>query len=345
MKNQNSSNKMRAIVLKEYHTNLIKVLKNLEIAEIEIPQPMGDQVLVKVEASPCNPSDIAFMRGMYNVKKTLPKVMGFECSGKIVSTGDSPEASILLGKNVSCFSQGNENGTWAEYFLTSAKNCIPLVEEIDMDQAACLSINPFTAFALFELAKARGSKAIVQTAAAGQIGQIVQKFAMQESMDLINIVRKDAHVEELKNAGAKYVLNLLDEKFNIEFAELCEKLNPTTVFEAVGGETTGNILNLMPENSQVVVYGGLSGDNIGGIDVLQTIFHNKSIIGFNLNDFIENQSADDFEKISLQLQNKIIEKQIETKIQKAIKLDGIVRGLLQYMSKMSDGKILIKPFL
>ena len=80
-------------------------------------------------------------------------------------------------------------------------------------------------------------------------------------------------------------------------------------------------------------------------DVLQTIFHNKSIIGFNLNDFIENQSADDFEKISLQLQNKIIEKQIETKIQKAIKLDGIVRGLLQYMSKMSDGKILIKPFL
>jgi len=343
MDKENIPDRMRAIVLKDYHTNLIKVLKNIEIAEIEVPQAIGDQVLIKVEASPCNPSDIAFMRGMYNVKKTLPKVMGFECSGRVVASGDSTEAAKLLGKNVSCFSQGDENGTWAEYFLTSAKNCIPLLPEMDIEQAACLSINPFTAFALFELAKLRGSKAIIQTAAAGQIGRFIQKFADKESIDIINIVRKESHVEKLKNAGAKFVLNLLDDNFEKELIILVGKLNPTIAFEAIGGETSGKILNIMPKNSQVIISGGLSGENIGGIDVLQTIFYNKSLSGFNLNDYIEKLSSKEFEEISIKIQNKIISKEIETEIQKSIKLDGIVRGLLQYMSKMSNGKILIKP--
>lgn len=336
---------MKALILSEYKSNLSEMLKSLEVKEIETPKPIGKQVLIKIDGSPCNPSDIAFMRGMYNIKKPLPKVAGFEGTGIVVDAGDAPEAQQLLGKRVSTFSQQDENGTWAEYFLSKANKCILLKDEMSSEQAACFFVNPFTAYGLFETAKKRGDKAIIQNAAAGVVGAFVRKLAEKERVPLINIVRRPAHVELLKYQGAEFVLNLRDKEFESQFRDLAHQLKATIAFDAVGGEHSGQLLNNMPSNSKVLLYGGLSGQNASNFDILGTIFHKKSFEGFNLGDWMRETSAERFSDVSNFLQDLIINQEVETKIRKVIKLEDAYEGLYQYVTKMSDGKVIFNPQL
>jgi len=335
--------KMKAIVLEDYNSNLMKALRNLRVIEKPIREVGNEEVVVKIDAAPCNPSDIAYIRGMYNIRKELPAIVGFEGTGTIIASGDDPLAKTLIGKRVSCFTQDNHDGTWGEYFVTKYNNCIEVNEKMELEQAACLAINPFTAYAIFKMAEERNSKAIIQNAAAGQIGICIRAFAKQAKIPVINIVRKEEHMNALRSGGEEYVLNLHEEGFAEALNYFAHKLNATTAFDAVGGELTGTIISTMPDNSQVILYGGLSGDPIRNIEALDIIFHNKSLIGFNLGEWIREISKEKFDQVSHELQEKIIKKEIFTKIQKNYSFDQVVRGLLQYIGHMSDGKILFKP--
>ena len=113
---------MKAIILPDYNANVIRAMKSLEVGDMAIPVPRDKQVLIKVLGAPCNPSDIAFMRGGYGIKKIVPVAMGFECTGVVIETGQDPSARALLGRTVSCFSQDEGNGTWAEYFLANCRD-------------------------------------------------------------------------------------------------------------------------------------------------------------------------------------------------------------------------------
>jgi len=342
MNNKNIPEKMRAIQLQAYNRNIIRVLLSLKVTEINVPKPEAEQVLIKMQAAPCNPSDIAFMRGGYNIKKDLPKVLGFEGSGTVVFAGRNPKAQELIGKRVSCFTQENEHGTWAEYFVTNYKNCLPIKDEMDIEQAACFFVNPFTAYGLVDYAEKRNSKTIIQNAAAGQIGDFIQKLAKEKGIKIINIVRKDEHIDELTQLGEKYVINMSEENFETQLKELAHNLNATTAFDAVGGEGSGQIFNAMNQDSQLVVYGGLSGKAVTNIDEMDLIFKNKSIKGFNLSDWIKETDKENFNKISAELQDSIINSEIKTKIQGTIKLEEVVAGLRQYISNMSAGKIVFE---
>jgi len=334
---------MRAIVLENYDHNIVTAIRNLKVIQKEIPKVSGDKVLIQMEASPCNPSDIAFIRGMYNIKKTLPVVAGFEGSGLVVDAGNHPEAQRLLGKRVSCFSQDNSDGTWAEYFLTSPVNCVVIRDELDIDQAGCLFINPFTAYALFNKIRERKCRSFIQNAAAGQIGAFINRFAEIDGVTSINIVRKEEHIDKLKSEGLKYVLNLKASDFKDQLKELAFKHKATIAFDAVGGELTGILINSMPRDSRIYVYGGLGSQQLGGIDVLPLIFDRKTIKGFNLTDWILNKTPEEFQMISEKLQHLILSGEIRTNIQRSLRLEDVGRGLILYISRMSNGKVLFKP--
>ena len=332
--------KMKAIVLPAYNQNIIRALLSLKVEEKETPKPADGQVLIQMSAAPCNPSDIAFLQGGYNIVKTLPCVPGFEGSGIIVATGNDNESKALLGKKVSCFTSDDTDGTWAEYFLTKTKNCILLKDNIDMDQAACFSINPITAFGLFEIAMQRESKAIIQNAAGSQVCRFISSFAGKHKVEVINIVRKEAVLNQLMEEGEKYILLSDEENFTEKLSDLANKLNATTAFDAVGGEATGLIFNAMPKDSEVVVYGGLSAKPISEINVLELIFKDKILSGFNLNEWIEEIRAERFNEISNELQEMIINNEVSTKIAGKFKLEDVIKGIRQYIGNMSGGKIL-----
>ena len=337
-------NLMKAIELSSYNQNIIRVLVGLKVSDIEKPKPIKNQILIKVMASPCNPSDIAFMRGGYNIQKVLPKVLGFEASGIVVDAGDSAEAQKLIGKRVSCFTQEDENGCWAEYFATDYKNCIIIKDELSYEQAACFFINPFTAFGLMQIAIENKSNAIVQTAAGGQLASFIRQIAKKNNIEVINIVRKNETIKALENLGVKYILNQNDDDFENKLKQMASDLNATTAFDAVGGDITGQIFNNLPSNSKFVLYGGLSGMPLGNISSLKLIFSNSSLMGFNLNAYIENLGMEKFLELSNSLQDMIINNEIETTIQGSYPLEEVAGALKHYISNMSEGKVLFKPW-
>lgn len=334
---------MKSIVLPDYNANVIRAMKSLEVRQKPIPQPGPGQVLIRVAATPCNPSDIAFMRGGYNVRKPVPVVMGFECSGTVVDTGDDPDALKLLGKRVSCFSQGMEDGTWADYFATDWKNCIILHDQMDFEQASALCVNPFTAYALFRMAQQKGCRTVIQNGASGQVGIFIRVLSRRSGLRVINIVRKEEQIQQLKSAGELYVLNSTTPEFESKLEELMQDNRPCMGFDAVGGDMSGLMINAMPDHSELIIYGGLSGKPVANVNTLDIIFRGKVIRGFNLGQWKNQVGQEKFQKVADELQQLIIQGALRTRIQGTFDLDQVQLALEQYIRNMSAGKVLFIP--
>ena len=198
---------MRVLELNNYHEDLNEVVQNLRVTKIPTPQPGPGQVLVLIEAAPCNPSDLVFMQGLYGVKKKLPAVPGWEGAGTVVASGGGIIANWLKGKQVACAGQSESDGTWAEYYLADSKSCVPLRKNISFELGASLIINPLTAWALIGEAKKGRHRGIVQTAAASQLGRMLLRLAADAGLPLINIVRSKEQENILKSLGAEFVIN------------------------------------------------------------------------------------------------------------------------------------------
>ncbi len=331
---------MKALTIASYNPNLIRAMQGMKIVDLPMLKPGEGEVLIKIDLAPVNPSDIAFLRGGYNISRILPAIPGFEGTGKIIETGKGVDPA-LLNRRVSFFSQ-DENGTWAEFTVVDVNNCILVDENLPREQAACLFVNPFTARGMFDHVMNNGHEAMIQSAAMGQIGQFIRFFAKEHNLKVINLVRKDTHVDALKIEGQHHVLNINHENFATDLKQMANDLNATAALDAVGGELTGKLLNAMPAGSEVILYGGLSGAPVGQIDPLEIIFNNKILWGFNLGDWMNDLSENELSHISQEIQQLFIQKKLETKIQQVYPLENFYEGLRSYISNMSGGKVLFK---
>ncbi|HJQ81418.1 MAG TPA: zinc-binding dehydrogenase [Lacipirellulaceae bacterium] len=335
--------KMRALVLEEYRQNIIDALNGLKVGELPVPKPEKGQVLVRIRAAPCNPSDLLLLQGKYGTLKKLPTVPGWEGAGEVVASGGGWLANWLNGKRVACALRGDRNGTWAEYFVAKAAECIPLKRQITFEQAASLIINPFTAFGLLETARKGGHHAAVHTAGASQLGRMLQTTAVEEEYPLINVVRRKEQLELLRSLGAKYVLNSSNDSFADELKTLCERLGATVAFEAIAGNMTGTVMNSMPHDSIVYVYGALSEEPCGNIDPVQLIFHSKEVKGFYLGEWMRQRGTLGILRIAGRIQRMVIDRRIESVVQRRVGLNEAKEGLRHYVDNMTEGKVLITP--
>src|SRR4051812_9050580 len=197
---------MRAVQLLNYdgRPESITFIDNLAV-----PRPGPGQVLVKVAASPINPSDLAFLAGMYGFKKPLPTIPGFEGSGTVVDSGTGTMARFLKGKRVACTVADAKipGGMWARYVVTSAQLCIPLAKHVTMEQGAMMLVNPISAWAMVDEARKAEHRAIVQTAAAGALGKMVVRLGKRFSLPIINVVRRAEQVEVLRHVGGEHIVD------------------------------------------------------------------------------------------------------------------------------------------
>lgn len=338
-----SEKKMKAITLPAYQGNIIRVLRSLEIKEFDLPELQADEVLIELLAAPANPSDLAFIQGGYNVRKDLPAIPGFEGCGKVIQTGSAEEASGLDGKYVSFFSQSNRGGSWSSHIPVRAIDCIEIDKAMPVEQAACFSVNPFTAYAMVELAVKHNCKAIIQNAAAGQVGKFINILAGQAGIKVINIVRKESQINTLETAGFKNILWSQDESFGEKLSGLAHKFEASIAYDAVGGEISGQILGSMPEGSALYLYGALSGKTLSELPASDVIFKKKSIQGFNMNEWKDDLSRENFDKVSGNLQALFLDGKLKTDIQGSFPLGEYEKALMQYIRGMSDGKVLLIP--
>ena len=334
---------MRAVRLEAYHEDVTDAIRSLRVVEQPLPEPSRGQVLVKIEATPCNPSDLLLLQGKYGALKKLPTVPGWEGAGTVVASGGGWLAAWLNNKRVACGGQGDRDGTWAEYFLANATECIPLKRGLRMDAAASLIINPLTAIGLLDTARRGGHSAAVHTAGASQLGRMLLRIAGQAKYPIVCVVRRAEQVQLLKSMGAERVLNSADVDFVEQFATACRQVNATAAFEAVAGDMTGTLLSAMPPGSCVYVYGALSAEPCGNIDPIDLIFRNKSVTGFYLGEWIRRRGTFGVLRAANRIQRMLMDGLIETKVQREISLDEVGEGLQRYVENMTEGKVLIRP--
>jgi NADPH:quinone reductase len=330
---------MRALELRAYDGRS----ESISVVEKSVPRPGAGEVLVRIYASPVNPSDLAFLQGLYGVKKELPVVPGFEASGRVVEAGKGFLARMLLGRRVACAAPTDGDGTWAEYMVTSASLCIPLIKEITDEQAATAIVNPLSAWAMMTMAKGARARGVVQTAAASALGQMMEGLGRRFRIPVINIVRRFEQVELLRSKGARHVLDSTSEDFDERLRHLCLELDATLGFDAVAGELTGRILNAMPTGGRVIVYGALSGEGCL-IDPRDLIFEEKRVEGFWLAKWLRSQNMFRMLSTTRRVQ-KLLANDLRTEIRARLPLEEAAAGIKQYTEQMTGGKILLIPGL
>ena len=290
---ENISKEIRSTVTSEGNIEL-------SITKAEIPIPSADEVLIKVEAAPINPSDLGLLLSfaadlssistsgsedetvtsmkihpalMGSMKPRLDQSMqaGNEGAGVIVDAGENVKE--LIGKTV-----GLAGGAmYSQYRCVPAASCLVMDEGTSPAEAASSFVNPLTALSFVETMKMENHTALVHTAAASNLGQMLVKICKDDGIPLVNIVRKSEQVELLKNLGAEYVCNTSDESFMDDLVNALVTTGATLGFDATGGgnngELPGQILSAMEiaanktakeysrygsdTYKQVYIYGGL----------------------------------------------------------------------------------------
>jgi len=330
---------MQAVLLRDYDGRPGSIV----IAEVDVPRPEHGQVLIRIAAAPVNPSDLAFIHGLYGFRKVLPAIPGFEASGMVVAAGGGLMARLLLGRRVACAAADPSiaGGTWAQYLVTDANLCVPLGKHVDMEQGATLLINPVTAWGLLEQARRGGHRAVVQTAAAVALGRMIIKLARRFSIETINIVRRTEQVELLRKLGAEHVVDINEPGFDIKLRDLCRILSADIGFDAVAGKMSSRIIRAMPEGGRLLVYGGLSLQP-SRVDASSLIFESKRVEGFWLSSWLSSKNM--LSRLSIARKvRRLLATDLSTDIQARLPLEEFAGGVKRYINNMTSGKVLLLP--
>lgn len=269
----------------------------LSLAEVEVPTPRASQVLIRVEAAPINPSDLGLLlagadlslastagtaeRPVFTAPlppgairmaagrtgQSMPA--GNEGAGTVVAAGSDPIAQRLLGKVVAVAG----GAMYSQYRVADAASCLELPDDISARDGAASFVNPMTVVGMVETMRDEGHTALVHTAAASNLGQMLQRFCLEEGVPLVNIVRSEAQAGILSAIGATYVCDSSREDFMALLTDSVGATSATLAFDAVGGGALASrILTAMEAaasaamqfsrygssvHKQVYIYGGL----------------------------------------------------------------------------------------
>jgi NADPH2:quinone reductase len=327
---------MSAVVLDAYTG-----VDALRVEKRPVPRPGANQVLVKMAASPINPSDLMFLQGKYGFEKPLPTIPGFEGSGVVVETGGGVLGRFLHGRRVACVTQSKGDGVWADYVLTTSNFALPLAGNVDLEQGAMSAVNPLTAVALIEIAQKGGHRTIVNTAAASALGQMLIRLGKREGIRVINTVRRDAQVRLLQDLGADIVLNSSDPEFAAQLRAACHAHDCHLAFDAIAGPATQQLLAALPRRSTVTIYGGLS-QEAAPVTPDQAIFGGKTVNGFWLSSWLARKNFLQALRLWRRAQ-KLLGGTLRTEVRARYPLQDVRTAVSTYESEMTGGKVLLLP--
>jgi len=306
-----------------------------------VPRPGMGEVLVKVAATPVNPSDLMFLKGSYGFTKALPVVPGFEGSGRVVASGGGFASQALMGLRVAFSSALDGDGTWADYARVPVQHCIPLLPWVGDDEGATAIVNPLTAHALVQLARKQGHEAIVQTAAASALGRMLVRLCKREGIPLVNLVRREEQAQALRALGASYVICTSENDWRDALRAATRETKASVAFEAVAGQLTGEVAACMPVGATIVVYGGLS-ESPCALDPRELIFRGVHVQGFWLADWFRTAGIPAVLEGGVVVQRRIRD-EFATSVRDKVGFDRAIEAMRGYAASMSDGKILLCP--
>ncbi len=280
--------------------SLIKKSGELEVSllQVDVPEPAADEVVVRVEATPINPSDLGLLFGAADMSSAkasgtaqqpvitapVPEAamramagrldqsmpVGNEGAGVVVKAGSSDAAKALLGKTVAMIG----GAMYAQYRTIKARDCMALPAGATAADGASCFVNPLTSLGMVETMRREGHKALVHTAAASNLGQMLNRICIKDGIALVNIVRSAEQAALLRGIGAKYICDSTSSTFMDDLTQALIETGATIAFDAIGGgKLAGQILTCMEiaanrtakvysrygsdVHKQVYIYGGL----------------------------------------------------------------------------------------
>lgn len=356
----------------------------LLLKESPIPEPGENDVVVRIEATPINPSDQATLifpadvstgetsgtgsDTVYTAKLKAeahnlvkPRVgkglrAGNEGAGTVVKAGSGEAAQALLGKTVALM----DGALYCQYRKVNVMQCLPLNEGTSAKEGASCFVNPLTAIGMTETMRMDGFKAIIHTAAASNLGQMLNRLCIKDGIDLINIVRKQEQVDILKAQGAKYICNTSDDSFKADLINAIEETSAYIAFDATGGGTLASqILTCMEAAaSKNAELRGPYGSNVykqvyiyGGLDSSPTVINRNFGFSWGLNawlltPFLEKAGGEKSMEMRQRVADELSTTFASHYTQEISLVDALQKDIVAGYSKQATGeKYLINPSL
>jgi len=354
----------------------------LSLLDVPVPTPGPNEVLVRVEAAPINPSDLgvlipgadmttATVEGAPDrpvvtaslgagalaglsarIDKPLP--VGNEGAGTVVAAGQSSAAQALLGKTVGIAG----GGMYAQYRVVDAAACLVLPSGATAKDGASSFVNPLTALGMLETMRREGHSGLVHTAAASNLGQMLVKLCIADGVPLVNIVRKPDQEELLRSLGAVHVCSTTSPTFTTDLVEALKATSATLAFDATGGGTLASqILNGMEEaaNSTATEYSRY-GSTVhkqayiyGGLDTSPTILTRNfgmawGIGGWLLTPFLQNAGDEVVRRLRARVAAELTTTFAST-YTREVSLAGMLRpdAFNSYVKRATGEKFLVTP--
>lgn len=315
----------------------------LSLAKLPVADPAPDEIVVRIEGTPINPSDLGLLIGPADVStlkvsgsKELPVVtaavpdhalrmvaarldqdlpVGNEGAGTVVAAGSSPEAQALMGKLVAIL--GGE--MYATYRTVKAKAALPLPAGATAADGASCFVNPLTALSMVETMRLEGHTALVHTAAASNLGQMLVKICRDDGVPLVNVVRSPAQAAILKGLGATHVVDSSAEGFVEALTNAISETGATLAFDAIGGgRLASQILGAMETalnrrpgaysrygsstHKQVYIYGGL---DVGPTELVRAYGMAWGLGGWLLTPFLARIGAEAAQRLRQRVANEL----------------------------------------
>lgn len=364
--------------------SLVKGTGELELSLLRAPlaEPASDEVIIQVEATPINPSDLGLLFAAADlttaiasgsadapvVTATIPEgamramkgridesmLVGNEGAGVVVRAGASPAAQALLGKTVATFG----GGMYVQYRCAKAAQCVVLPAGVTPAEGASIFVNPLTALSMIDVMRKEGHSALVHTAAASNLGQMLVRICLKDAIGLVNIVRNETQADLLRELGAAHVCNSTSPTFMQDLTQALINTGATIAFDAIGGGTLASqILTCMEAainqsakgysrygsttHKQVYIYGAL---DMGPTILKRSFGPAFGVCGWLLTNYLHKVGADG----TAQFQARVLAELLTTfachytreiSLNEALQLDAIAA----YSQRTTGGKYLINP--
>lgn len=353
----------------------------LVLEDVTLDAPGADQVIVKIEAAPINPSDLGLLLGPADVSTLRAEgtrerpiltfdiqpsrrggvrarlgqslAVGNEGAGTVVATGENAKA--LEGKRVGMLG----GKMYADYRKLKMRDVVALPEGASAADGASMFVNPLTALGFVETAKNEGHRAIVHTAAASNLGQMLQKICLKDGIPLVNIVRSEEQEKILRGIGATHVLNSKAEDFRARLVDAIAATGATVAFDATGGGSLGSdIVQAMEQAAarNMKEYSRYGSDSFkqlyvyGSLDLSPTVLNRQafgfqwSVSGWLLTPFLQKAGAD----VGARLRQRVRDELTTTFASHYTRTIGLAEMLdpdilRQYERKATGEKFLVDP--
>ena len=235
--------------------------KVLRVQECPLPEPGKGEVRVRILASPVNPSDLLFVRGLETaIQPQFPSPAGFEGVGMVDALGPQVQRPVQ-GQRVAFFNE--KGGNWADYAVVPAHALLAVPDDLPDEQVACFIINPVTAILMLRhvLAIPQGEW-LLQSAASGELGRMIIRLAKHDGIRTVNIVRRREVVAELQRLGADAVIVSTEGPIDEQVRRIVGQEGVKYAIDPVVGETGTQMYQALGEEGRMLVYGSLTGEPI-----------------------------------------------------------------------------------